>query len=136
MKKWLQREVRSKAHSRLNLVCLCSLLVMVLYVEVGKRTFSIEVAKSVPLLWKVLTFLVMFATLWYVDWRIQRRVFDLSVPALGSGWLVWLALVAFTFAVVSADVRLLFHIGTFFCLIFFWISNRYYERKGEKLREP
>ena len=119
-KTWLQREkkrlvheVRSKAHRRLNTVCLVSLLIMVVYVEVGKRALSIEVGKSVPMLWKCLTFLVMFATLWYADWRIQRRVFDLSLPALGTGWVVWLAVVAFTFAVVSADVRVLFHVGTF-----------------------
>ena len=117
------------------MVFLVSLLIMVFYVEVGERALSIEVAKSVPMLWKCLTFLAMFATLWYVDWRIHRRVFDLSLPALETGWLVWLAFVAFTFAVVSADARVLFHVGTFSCLIFFWISNRYYRRKGERLRE-
>ena len=132
-KKKVVHEFRSKAHRRLNTVCLVSLLIMVAYVEVGKRALSIEVAKSVPMLWKYLTFLAMFAALWYADWRIHRRVFDLSLPALEAGWLAWLAFIAFTFAVVSADEQILFHVGTFTCLIFFWISDRYYRRKHERL---
>jgi hypothetical protein len=87
------------------------------------------------MLWKCLTFLAMFATIWYVDWRIARRAFDLALPALEKGWGAWLVLVAFAFAVVSADVRTLFHVGTFSCLIFCWISDRYYRRKGERLRD-
>ncbi len=139
-KAWVQREKQklvhefhSKAHRRLNTVCLVSFLIMVAYVEVGKRALSIDVAKSVPMLWKCLVFLAMFATLWYADWRIHRRVFDLSLPALEPGWFVWLAVIAFSFAVVSADVRVLFHVGTFSCLIFFWVSGRYHRRKAERL---
>src|SRR6266853_6118234 len=105
MKNWLLHvknrllhEVRSKAHRRLNIVFLCSFLIMVLYVEFGERAFSIAAAKRVPILWKCLTFLTMFATIWYADWRIQRRVFDLSLPALEPGWFIWLALIAFAFA--------------------------------------
>ncbi len=142
MKEWLQREknrllheVRNTAHRRLNIVCLVCFLIMVFYVEVGRRALSIEVAKSVPMLWKCLTFLAMFATVWYVDWRIQRRTSELLLPALEAGWLVWLALVAFTFAVVSADVRALFHVGTFSCLSFLWLFERYYRRKRERLGE-
>jgi uncharacterized membrane protein YhaH (DUF805 family) len=142
MKKWLQREkkrllheVRSKAHRRMNLVVLVCFLIMVLYEKVGKPAWSVDVANSVPMLWKCLTFLTMFATIWYVNWRIERRVFDLSLPAPKTGWIVWLVLIAFAFAVVSADVRTLFHVGTYSCLIFCLISDRYYRRKGERLRE-
>jgi len=141
-KTWLQREkkrlfheLRSKAHRRLNTVVLVCFLIMVLYVKVGKVAWSIEVAGSVPMLWKILTFLAMLVTLWYVTWRIERRVFDHSLPALEKAWVAWLAVIAFGFAVVSADVRTLFHVGTFSCLIFCWISGRYYRRKGERLRE-
>jgi len=93
MKKWLQREkkrllheVRSKAHRRLNVVCLVLLLIMVLYVDVGERSLTIQVAQFVPMVWKCLTLIALFATLWYADWRIQNRVFDLALPALEPGW--------------------------------------------------
>jgi uncharacterized membrane protein len=141
-KAWLQREkkgllheVRSKAHRRLNTVVLVCFAIMVLYEKVGKTAWSIEVAKSVPMLCKCLAFLAMFATIWFVTWRIERRVFAISLPAIEKAWIVWLVVIAFGFAVVSADVRTLFHVGTFSCLIFCWISDRYYRRKGERLRE-
>jgi uncharacterized membrane protein YhaH (DUF805 family) len=143
MKKWLQREKKrllhelsSKAHRRLNVVCLVSFVIIFLYEEAGKRALSVQVAHSVPMVWKCLTFLAMFATLWYADWRIQRRVFDLSLPALEPGWFVWLALVAFSFAVVSADARILFYLGGLSCLIYFWVSDKYYTWKGKRLRDP
>lgn len=136
-KEWVQREVvhefRSKAHRRLNTVVLVSSLIMVLYNRIGRATASIEVAKGVPIVWKCLTLLAMFATIWYVNWRIERRTFDLSLRQLEIGWLVWLAIVAFGFAVISADERTLFYIGTFTSLIFLWISGRYYKRKHERL---
>jgi hypothetical protein len=108
---------------------------MVLYTRVGETALSIEVAKSVPMVWKCLTFLAMFGTVWYVKWRIERRTFDRSLRPLEKGWVGWLVAVAFGFAVLSADVRTLFWVGTFSCLIFLWISNRYYRRKGERLEK-
>ena len=141
-KAWVQREtkrllheVRSKAHRRLNTVALVCVLIMVLYDKVGKTAWSIELARSVPMLWKVLTFLAMFATIWYVTCRADRRVLDLSLPALDRRWLIWLAIVAFTFAIISADSRILFNIGTISYLVFAWIEYRYYRRKGERLRK-
>src|ERR1039458_8900956 len=134
-KKRLLHEVRSKAHRRLNAVVLVCFLIMVLYENVGKAAWGIEVARSVPMFGKVLAGLAVFAPIWYVTWRIERRVFDVSLPALEKAWTAILAVVAFGFAVVSADVRILFHIGTFSCLIFCWISERYYRRKGERLAE-
>lgn len=141
-KEWWQREkqrlvheVRSKAHRRLNTVVLVSFLIMAAYLEVGKRALSIDVAKSVALLWKCLTLAVLFATIWYVNWRIYRRVLDVSLPALEPGWVALLAIFAFTFAVVSADVRVLFYIGTFLCLAFWSISERFYRRKCDRLKE-
>src|SRR6266545_1834755 len=135
-KKKLVHEFRSKAHRRLNTVVLVSFLIMVLYNRVGKAAVSIEIAKSVPMVWKYLTLVAMFGTIWYVNWRIERRTFDLSLRRLESGWLVWLAVVAFGFAIISADERTLFYVGTFSCLIFFWISDRYYRRKHERLAQP
>ena len=132
-KKKLVHEFRSKAHRRLNTVVLVCFLIMVLYNRIGRAAVSIEVAKSVPIVWKCLTLLAMFATIWYVNWRIERRTFDVALPRLERGWLVWLAIVAFGFAVVSADERTLFYTGTFSCLIFFWVSDRYYRRKHERL---
>jgi len=139
-KQWVQREkkrlvheVRSKAHRRLNTVVLVCFLIMVLYNRVGRVAVSIEAAKSVPMLWKRLTLLALFATIWYVNWRIERRTFDVSLRRLESGWVVLLAVVAFGFAIVSADERTLFYVGTFSCLIFLWISDRYYRRKHERL---
>jgi len=132
-KKKLVHEFRSKAHRRLNTVVLVSFLIMVLYTRIGWATLSIEVAKGIPMVWKCLTLLAMFGTIWYANWRIERRTFDESLRRLESGWLVWLAVVAFGFAVISADERTLFHTGTFACLIFLWISGRYYKRKRERL---
>jgi hypothetical protein len=141
-KAWVQREkkrvlheVRSKAHRRLNTVLLVSFLVIFVYNRIGAHALSIGVAKDVPMIWKYLTFLVMFATIWYVNWRIERRVFDLSLPAIEAGWILWLAFIAFMFAVISADVRVLFYVGTFSCLIFHWISDSYYKRKRERISE-
>jgi uncharacterized membrane protein YhaH (DUF805 family) len=141
-KAWVQREkkrvlheVRSKAHRRLITVVLVCFLIMVLYEKVGKAAWSIDLAGSVPMLWKVLAFLAMFATIWYVTCRIDRRGFDPSLPALNKRWLVWLVIVAFTFAIISADARILFHAGTFSCLVFGWIEYRYYRWKGERLRK-
>ena len=141
-KTWLQREtkrllheVRSKVHRRLNIVVLVCFLIMVLYDKVGKTAWSIELARSVPVLWKVLTFLAMFATIWYVTCRVDRRGLDPSLPVLDRRWLTWLAIVAFTFAIISADARIFFNIGTFSCLVFAWIEYRYYRWKGEKLRK-
>ncbi len=94
-----------------------------------------ELAKSVPLAWKVLTLLAMFGTVCYVDWRIARRTFDVALPRLERGWLVWLAIVAFAFAVITADERTLFSGGTVGCLIFLWASGRYYRRKHEGLSQ-
>lgn len=139
-KAWVQREkrnlvheFRSKAHRRLNTVVLVSWLIMVIYDRVGETAVSIEVAKSVPLVFKYLVLLAMFATVWYAEWRIQRRTFDLTLPRIETGWLVWLAIVAFGFAVVSADKRILFWIGTFAWVSFLWISEWYYKRKHERL---
>jgi hypothetical protein len=132
-KKKLVHEFRSKAHRRLNTVVLVSFLIMVLYNRIGRATVSIEVAKSVPMVWKCLTLIAMFATVWYVNWRIERRTFDLSLHRLETGWFVWLAIVAVGFAIISSDERTLFYIGTFACLIFFWISDGYYKRKHERL---
>ena len=139
-KAWLQREnkklvheSRSKAHRRLNTVVLVCFLIMVLYNQVGKAAASVEVAKSVAMIWKCLAMLAMFATICYVDWRIERRTFDLSLSRVENGWIVLLAVVAFGFAVVTADERTLFYIGTFSSLILLWISDRYYKRKHEKL---
>lgn len=139
-KAWVQREkkrliheVRSKAHRRLNTVVLVCFVIMVLYQNVGKTALSLEVAKVVPMPWKVVALLAMFATIWYVHWRIERRTFNHSLRALERGWVVWLFVVAFGFAVISADLRTLFHVGTLWCLLFLWVSDRYYKRKGEAL---
>ena len=139
-KEWVQREkrrlaheVRSKAHRRLNTVALVYGLIMFLYSRIGRATVSIEVAKSVPMLWKCLTLLAMFATIWYVTWRIERRTFDLSLRRVEGGWFIWLGAVAFGFAIVSADALTLFYVGTVACVIFLWISDRYYKRKGERM---
>jgi len=119
----------------MNTVVLVCFLIMVLYLRVGKAALSIEVAKCAPMVWKCLTLLAMFATIWYVDWRIYRRVFDLSLPKLEAGWVLWLAVVAFTFAVISADARVLFYVGTFSCMAFWWLSERYYRRKCDRFKE-
>ena len=139
-KAWIEREknklaheFRSKAHRRLNAVVLVSFLIMALYNRIGKAAMSMEMAKSVPMVWKCLTLVALFGTIWYVNWRIESRTFDLSFRPLESAWLVWFAIVAFGFAVISADERTLFYIGTFSCLIFLWISDRYYRRKHERL---
>jgi hypothetical protein len=140
-KAWIRREkgklvheFRSKAHRRLNTVVLVSFIIMVLYNRVGTARVSIAVARCVPIAWKWLTLLAMFITIWYVNWRIERRTFDVGLKRLESGWLAWLAIIAFGFAVVSADERTLFYIGTFGCLIFLWLSDRYYRRKRERLK--
>ena len=139
-KAWMQRETkqlvhefRSKAYRRLNTVLLVCSLFIFAYIQVGESRVSIEAAKSVPMAWKYLTLLVMFATIWVVHWRIWRRTFDLSLRRLERGWVIWLAIVVFGFAVVSADKPTLFYIGTLAWVAFLWISDWYYTRKHERL---
>src|SRR5262245_16787841 len=109
-KAWVEREkrkvaheFRSRAHRRLNTVAFVCVVIWVCYTRVGRAHLVVEVAKIVPILWKCLTLLTMFATLWYINWRIESRAFDLSRPRLGTAWVAWLAFVAFGFAVISAD---------------------------------
>jgi len=132
-KKKMVHEFRSKAHRRLNAVVLVCFFIMAGYMRLGYARPVIEIAKTVPTFWKCLTFLTMFSTLWYVNWRIESRTFDLTLPRLERGWVVWLFIIAFGFAVVSANLRTLFYGGTFSCLVFCWISDRYYRRKHERL---
>ena len=139
-KAWVQRETkrlvhefRSKAHRRLNTVVLVCSLIIFVYIRVGEAKASIEVAKHVPMVWKYLTLLFMFATIWFVHWRIERRTFDLSLRRLESGWLIWLAIVVFGFAIISADKPTLFYIGTLAWVALLWMSDRYYARKHERL---
>ena len=131
-KKRLLHEVRSKAHRRMNKVVLVCFLIMAAYTRVGETRFGVEVARVVPMLWKYLTFFAMFGTIWYAFWRIERRTFDRSLRRLETPWIVWLFVVGFGFAVVSADDRTLFWVGTFGCITFVWIAERYYKRKGER----
>jgi len=117
---------------RVWLVCT---LIMAFYEIVGQTVWSIKMASSVPMPWKILTLLLMFTMVWYIFRQIDKRHLDRSLRSLDKRWFIWLVLVAYTFAVISADYRILFHIGTCSWIAFMWIEMRYYRRKGDKFRK-
>jgi hypothetical protein len=140
-KAWVQRErkrlvheVRSKAHRRLHTVIWVSALIMFIYIRVGEAARSIELATDVPLVWKCLMFLTLLGMIWYLKWRMWRRTFEPSCPRFDRSWFFWLAAVAFSFAVISADVPALFYGGTLSCLVFLRVMDWYYGRKLERLK--
>lgn len=127
--------LRGKARRRKNLVFLCAFFVAVIYIEVGELNWSIEVASEVQSFWKYIVFLLMIASFWYSDWRIHRRVIDPTLPPLSLPWYLWDGIIAFAFAVVSADQRVLFHVCTIVTILFLCGSERYYRRKLARVRK-
>jgi uncharacterized membrane protein HdeD (DUF308 family) len=110
-------------------------LIAVFYVQLGRLKCLADVAVHVPFLGKCLSLLALVGALWYVDWRIQRRVLQPTLPELEKGWVFLLGLFALVFAVVMADSRPFFTGCT--CLMVLWMcaSDRYYWRKLDRAKE-
>ena len=117
---------------RVWLVCA---LIVLFYESIGYIAWSIKLASSVPMLWKILTLLVMFTTIWCIFHQIDRRHLDRSLPAFDKRWFMWLVLVAYTFAIISADNRILFHVGTCSWIVFAWAEMKYYRWKKDRVRK-
>jgi ABC-type uncharacterized transport system permease subunit len=127
--------LRGKARWRKNRVFLSALFIAWIYVDIGKTQWSLEVARAVPLLWKGIAMVVMFASICYSAWRVNRRILDTALPPLHSAWLLWNVVAAFVFAVVSADQRVLFHVCTLLTILFLCCSEGYYRRKLVRLEK-
>ena len=97
---------------------------MVLFVRVGTLDWSLQIAKRAPSLWKYLLGIAMLFSVWYVDWRVHRRLLNHDLPQLGLVPVIWLGLVMFAFAIVSADHRILFHTITLGSIAYGVISYR------------
>jgi hypothetical protein len=135
MKKQFLHTFRTKAHRRLWCVVLCSFGIMVLYSKIGHLQWCIDLAKNVPFVLKCAAFLVAFALLWYVDWRIYQRVLNDTLPKINVIWFWLFGIAAFIFAIVSADERLFFTICTSTMVLFAFAHERFYRRKCDKLNE-
>jgi hypothetical protein len=123
-----------KASRRMTLVICCAFFYLVLYMKVGYLPQSVAVARVVPLWGKGLVGILLFASIWYSDWRIQRRVLrpDLAPPRRVLFY--WDGLIALTFAVVTADARTAFYICTYTWVVFLFASSYVYGRKWAKVR--
>jgi hypothetical protein len=108
---------------------------MVLYSKIGHLQWCIDLAKNVPFVLKCAAFLVAFALLWYVDWRIYQRVLNDTLPKINVIWFWLFGIAAFIFAIVSADERLFFTICTSTMVLFAFAHERFYRRKCDKLNE-
>jgi hypothetical protein len=130
-----QFHLRGKARWRKRRVFLYALLIMVFYVEIGRLKCLAAVAAHVPFLGKSLALAALVAVLWYVGWRIQRRVLQPTLPELENGWVFLLGFFACVFAVVTADSRTFFSGCTFLMILSMCALERYYWRKLDRAKE-
>ena len=135
MKKPFLYGLRGKAQWRMNWFVLCYFVFFLIYFRIGNKSWIIETAKDVPLLWKCLVFVALFASIWYADRRINNCGFDRTLPRLKPGWILWIPFIALTFAIVTADTRTLFYVGTLVSAIYCWASHKYFKRKWDKLNK-
>jgi hypothetical protein len=116
MKKTFFHEFRGWRKRR---VFIYAFLIAISYYEIGRLSWVIEVAKKVPFFWKCFVFFILFLSIWYSSWRIQRRVLDSSLPLVSSAWIFRDGIIAFAFAIVSADMRVFFDVCTGLIILFF-----------------
>ena len=130
-----QFHFRGKARWRKRRVFLYAFLIAVFYMEIGGLDCLAAVAVRVPFLGKCLSLLALVAALWYVDWRIQRRVLEPTLPELEKGWVFLLGLLAPVFAVVMADSRAVFTGLTSLMVLWMCVSQRYWWRRLDRAKE-
>jgi hypothetical protein len=125
---------------------------MVVYVKIGKADWSLRLAEGVPVLWKCVVSLVFCASVWYTAWHADRHLAGVRRVRKADFWYIeygrdrhplelpwkpgysralflWDALIALTFAIVTADSRGLFHAGTLFAICLSYGTTRYYRKK-------
>ena len=112
-----------------NVVYICAFLVLLLYFSIGRLAVAKRFAATVPLIWKCVAFAAMFASVWYSDLRINRRMLDATGPRLPRLWFVWVGIVSFGFAVISADQVLLFVPCSLLTVLYMKGADRYWDHK-------
>jgi glucan phosphoethanolaminetransferase (alkaline phosphatase superfamily) len=117
--------LRGKTNRKLISVVFICFAIMVLLVNVGRLDWSLEIAKHVPSAWKYFLGIAMFFLVWYVDWKVSRRVLDHALPRLGLFPVIVLGFIMFAFAIVSADRRSLFFTITFISIAYGYVSYRF-----------
>jgi O-antigen ligase len=117
--------LRGKTNRKLNSIVFICFAIMVLFVKIGRLDWSLEIAKNVPSVWKYFLGTAMFFLVWYVDWKVSRRVFDQTLPRLGLFPVILLGVVMFAFAIVSADRRIFFHTIILISIAYGYVSYRF-----------
>jgi hypothetical protein len=128
-----RRHERLEARARPNVVYFCCYLVLFAYFGIGQLSLVRAIATDIPLIWKCVLLAAMFASIWYSDWRINRRVLDPKRPRLPRLWLMWVGTVSFIFAIVCADKPLLFFPSSVLILLFLKCSSRHLDRKLDQI---
>src|SRR5277367_2812544 len=100
MKKTFSHKFRGWRKKRVFIYAIF-ILIAISYFEFGRLSWVGEVAKKVPFLWKCVVFFILFFSIWYSSWRIQRRILDSSLPVVSSAWIFRDGIIAFAFAIVS-----------------------------------
>jgi hypothetical protein len=135
MKKPFLQEFRGKARWRKHRVFISAFLIMFLYDQIGKVNWCFGIAEKIPFGWKCFTFLVLFSLIWYADWKIYRRVLDTTRPPPHAFFFVLIGVVAFAFAIITADQRAFFNGCTLLWIFLLYANERYFWHKREKLKE-
>jgi hypothetical protein len=124
MNQSLANSFRGRARWKKWRVIGSGICIMVVYMNLGRIHWSIRMAEAVSLNWKWAWLVSLNVSLGYSFWRIYRRALDRNLPPLQTAWIAWDALMAFSFAIVTADIRPFFYVGTFL-----WIALDYFTRQ-------
>ena len=82
-------------------------LIIIAYVQMGKLGSCIELSEKVPTFWKCCSGAALLVLFFFSALKIEARAMDPGLPRL-RWWIFWTGIVAFVFAIVTADRRSLF----------------------------
>jgi hypothetical protein len=126
----------STAKRRAGIVVAAAFAAMVLYMKIGGIQWSIAIAEKVPGWGKWCTLVAFLALVWLSDQAIQRRVLHPALPKPRIALFILAAMSGLAFAIVTADSRTLFYIGTFAWISFLCASSFYYRQRPANQTAP
>jgi hypothetical protein len=120
---------RGKAAWRVNRVIFGSALIIYLYMKINETSWSAAIARQVPLPWKLLVLFIFLSSVSYAFWRMGRHISNPELPLSNRVWLLLPLLMAFGFAIISADCETLFLCGGILWMPIGWGFGRYFRWK-------
>jgi hypothetical protein len=126
---------RGKAALRLNIAILLGVVVVSIFLRVGRSDWSKRTGAEVPLVWKYVALFALLVIQVFNCRQIYRGIWDRVSPRLNPVWMVFEAIIFFIFAVISADQQTLFNIGCLLWAAAVFLTKRYYSREL-KLAKP